>query len=220
MVIIRNGSGCGIFQPALRITGAVDNTLLMSRRTLILWFSCLDIIDKALFHGIPPDRSYLGKHLLISFLCRLCRCQVLRIFWFGKRCVLSHLLHTESCLVTDKLPVIRCWLSLHHIPFYIPERRTCQRLSLTCSRQFNEIVVRRMGRTGLIVVAYEVTLMRAPLSCLVLTPITGVLTSPVEVHIINILHEDVLIDTGIGGTVKAGATTVIAHEQVMMERGR
>lgn len=60
----------------------------------------------------------------------------------------------------------------------------------------------------------------APLSCLVLTPITGILTSPVEIHIINILHEDVLVDTGISGTVKAGATTVIAHEQVMMERGR
>ena len=74
-----------------------------------------------------------------------------------------------------------------------------------------------MSRSRLVIVSHEITLMSTPLTCLVLSTIAGVLSSPVEVHIIHKLQEHVPVTLRITGSIDTRTATVVIGKQVMME---
>ena len=102
----------------------------------------------------------------------------------------------------------------------VPQRGSRQLLALASLREFDEYIVLRMCRTWLIVVAHEVAPVRATLASLVLAAIARVATSPVEVDVVLIFQKHILVNLGIGGSVDTCRATVVADQQVVVERSR
>ena len=102
----------------------------------------------------------------------------------------------------------------------VPQRRARQLLALASLREFDEYIVLRMCRTWLIVVAHEVAPVRATLASLVLAAIARVATSPVEVDVVLIFQKHILVNLGISGSVDTCRATVVADQQIVVERSR
>ena len=130
-----------------------------------------DILDDTLFDGIAMDSASLLQYMLICFLGRFGRYEIVLVIGRAKGLLMLHLFNTEASLVADELPVVFSLLTLHDVIGQIPQRGACERLALTGLTQFYQHIIMRMSRTGLVVVAHEVALMTASFTSLVLTAI-------------------------------------------------
>ena len=112
-------------------------------------------------------------------------------------------------------------IALHHIASKIPARGLLvQRLTTTGCREFHEITAIGSRRAWLIVVGYEIALMRAIDTSLVLATIAGVLLAPVVVDVVHILHKDIAILRCTAGTIQSRAAIVVVSQQVVVIGGR
>ena len=182
------------------------------------WAATLHVVNDAALHDVAADGASLLQYMTKGFLGRLSDCKIRLIGSFADGLCLLHLVNGKARLVADELPVVLHFLPFHHIAINIPLRGTGQRLALAGCREFDEDIVLRMSRTWFIVVANEITLVRTTFTGFVLTAIAGIAATPVEVDIVLVFQEHVLVDIRIGSAVDASRATVVADQQVVVER--
>ena len=185
---------------------------------MIPGLSATHILNDATLDGIATDGASLRQHLFIGILGTLGLYEI-RLIVSGLQQLGSLLLFDgKGRLVADECPVVLRLHTLHHVAVEKPNGGCRELLALAGIAQFDEHIILGMCRAGLVVVAREVTLVRATLTGLVLTTVAGVLATPVEVHVIDIFQEDVLVAIRIRSPVDACRTTVVMCQQVVVKR--
>ena len=59
--------------------------------------------------------------------------------------------------------------------------------------------------------------MTTSFSCLILTTVAGITSSPIEVYIVLVFKKDILVAFGICSTINTRASTIVTGQQIMME---